>query len=430
MALLLVIPLVVGVAAPPPTRGDELSDARTLQKQIAQKIAHQRSEIARLKTLQANLSTHITATAGTLGEVNANLSTTRRKVARLSDEISQVRAVYLDLVAQVKDLDAQIVSLEAQQTLKAQELADRKAMLTLRLRDAYRTDRTPIFQQLLSAGSIADVFEDVGSYLDFGSQDRDLALQIEQDQQTLATLHETLTDARAAKAELRAQTLDQKKQLDAQMKDLRTAQAHLAVLQQRTRDLLTRQKTAWSKMHTTTRNLNAMLAREYADQQRLATKIKRLLAARIAYGHNIPSAYNGTLHWPMAGSVTQEFGCTGFAWEPPLGSCSHFHQGIDVAAPKYTPIRAAGAGTVVFAGPNPYDADPKAWIVIIAHSQNLQTWYAHVDNAAHPIAVHAGQVVAAGAVIAYEGMTGHTTGPHLHWAVMFNGQFVNPRLFT
>ena len=125
----------------------------------------------------------------------------------------------------------------------------------------------------------------------------------------------------------------------------------------------------------------------------------------------------------MVGRVTQEFGCTGLIWEPPLGSCAHFHTGIDIAAPKYTPIRAAGAGRVVYAGP----LSDGAWVVIIAHSQSLETWYAHMQPT-YP--VHAGQQVAAGQVIGYEGNTGHSTGAHLHWAVRFNGAFVNPRLFV
>ncbi len=54
----------------------------------------------------------------------------------------------------------------------------------------------------------------------------------------------------------------------------------------------------------------------------------------------------------MAGDVTQNFGCTGFAWEPPLGSCAHFHSGIDIVAPYGTPVRASGDGTVVYIGWN------------------------------------------------------------------------------
>ena len=65
-------------------------------------------------------------------------------------------------------------------------------------------------------------------------------------------------------------------------------------------------------------------------------------------------------------------------------------------------------------------------MVIIAHSSNLLTLYGHVKT---HIPVHAGQHVVAGQLIAYVGMTGNTTGPHLHWAVKLNDHWVNPRLF-
>jgi murein DD-endopeptidase MepM/ murein hydrolase activator NlpD len=132
----------------------------------------------------------------------------------------------------------------------------------------------------------------------------------------------------------------------------------------------------------------------------------------------------------MVGVITQEFGCTGFSWEPPLGSCRHFHRGIDIAAPLYRPIRAAGDGVVLIAGPAPYErGSNRAWIIVIAHSSRLVTWYGHVDNRLHPPAVRVGEHVSACQIVAYEGMTGRTTGPHLHWAVQFDGKFVNPRLF-
>jgi murein DD-endopeptidase MepM/ murein hydrolase activator NlpD len=128
----------------------------------------------------------------------------------------------------------------------------------------------------------------------------------------------------------------------------------------------------------------------------------------------------------MAGTVTQPFGCTGFSWEPPYGSCAHFHQGIDIVADYGTPVHASGDGKVVYCGWNYADGADPAWIVIIAHSQSLETWYAHmVPNCpANP-----GSTVQSGEVIGHEGNTGHSTGAHLHWAVRFNGDFVNPRLF-
>jgi murein DD-endopeptidase MepM/ murein hydrolase activator NlpD len=167
------------------------------------------------------------------------------------------------------------------------------------------------------------------------------------------------------------------------------------------------------------------IAATNAAKQKLAHRISELVAAQYAHG-NIPSQYNGTLVWPMSGAVTQDFGCTGVVFEPPLGSCAHFHQGIDIVSAYGTDVHASGAGRVVYCGWNYADGADPAWIVIIAHSQQLETWYAHmIPNCPAP----AGSSVSQGQVIGHEGNTGHSTGAHLHWAVRFNGNFVNPRLF-
>jgi murein DD-endopeptidase MepM/ murein hydrolase activator NlpD len=109
--------------------------------------------------------------------------------------------------------------------------------------------------------------------------------------------------------------------------------------------------------------------------------------------------------------------------EPPLGSCDHFHRGIDIANAAGTPIRASAPGKVVLAGRSPYDP---AYIVVIAHSSHLVTWYGHVQT---KIPVKVGQYVGKGQLIAYEGCTGWCTGPHVHWAVQLDDNWVNPRLF-
>ncbi len=66
--------------------------------------------------------------------------------------------------------------------------------------------------------------------------------------------------------------------------------------------------------------------------------------------------------------------------------------------------------------------------MIIAHAENLRTWYAHVDND-RPPPVRPGQFVRQGEIIAYTGSTGRSTGYHTDWRIELNGTFVNPRLF-
>jgi len=429
LALVLVLPLLVGIAGPPSARGDELSDAIARQKALAARVKEQREQVAKIRALQGGLAQEISSTQTALLGINTNLAQTKGRITKIAGQIGRVRAVYYDLVAQVELLDRQVVAIEQEQAEKVTELRERKAMLAARVREAYRTDRTPLVQTVLSAGTFADLLQDVGSYLDLGAQDRDLATRIQADARTLDSLRGLLLDTRIAREDLRKETLAQKRQLDARLKDLRAAKARLAELQRETARQLAIQRANFAQMARNKSALATAIARDVAAQRKLSRQIKALVARQRRLG-NIPSVYNGTLRWPLAGIVTQEYGCTGFGAEPQVGSCAHFHQGIDLAAPMYTPIRAAGDGVVVFAGPNPYDPYPKAWIVIIAHSGSLQTWYAHVDNGAHAPVVSAGQAVSAGQVIAYIGMTGRTTGPHLHWAVMFNGSFANPRLFV
>jgi len=429
LAFLLVIPLVVGVAAPPRVSGDDLASAQARQQALQQKIADQKAEVARLQGLQAGLSSDIASTSRALGGINTDLAATKKRISGLTTKIAAVQAVYKDLVGQLGLLDRQVVALGQEQAEKAQELADRKAMLAARVREAYRTDRTPIIQQLLAAGSIADVMQDVGSYLDLGGQDQAMAARITQDQQALDALQALLVETRAAKDDLRQETLAQKRQLDGQMADLRTAQARLAALQAETARQLAIQRATWAKISKNAASAKQALAADAKAQRELAAQIATLLERQRQFG-NVPSAFNGTLIWPLNGRITQDFGCTGFAWEPPSGSCSHFHQGIDIVAPAGTSVRAAADGVVLFVGFNGNDPPgSQAWIVVIAHSQSLQTWYAHGEPIAPP-GVYAGATVHAGQVIMYEGCTGMCTGPHLHWAVMYNGDFANPRLFV
>jgi len=417
LLLLLVVPLMGGVFVAPAGRvaGDELSDAISKQQAIQKQIKAQKDQVAQLNGFQADLRAEIASTARALRAINADLGALRIRVNAMAKQIDEVKAKYEALVKELETLDGQLVLVEAQEVAKRQQLSDRRAYLATRLRNAYDTDRTSMLTE-------------VSYQLDIGEQDRALAEQIIEDQETLAALHQTVVETRTETNVLRQETAVQKQDLDKQMADLQAAQAQLKKLERETARALARQKATFAKVARNKANLQKAMAAAAASQRALAAKIDRLVREQARQGR-IPSEYNGTLEWPMAGSVTQNFGCTGFAWEPPLGDCDHFHKGIDIAAPMYTPIRAAGSGTVVFAGPNPFDPYPKAWIVIIAHSANLQTWYGHVDNSVRRPTVQAGQWVRAGQVIAYNGMTGRTTGPHLHWMTEFNGGFANPRLF-
>ena len=430
--LLFLLTSVLGglfVGTPPgAVRADDLADAIAKQRAVESQIAKQKAQIAALTKSQKALSGELKKTTATLNSINADLTAVRTQVVQMTVDVAVAQGHVDELDAQVAKLDVQLEEVQAREAAKLVELNERKQVLAERIRLAYDTDRQSLLETMLSSETFTDVLSEVSYHLDLAEQDKLLAEQIVADQKVLTVIHATVEATREQTDLLRGAADEQRVALDAQLADLAAARDRLAALEAETQRLLQEQQAAYAQLAKDKAALAAQVAAAEKAEAALQKEIDRLIAEQNR-GGNIPSQYNGTLEWPMAGRITQEYGCTGFSWEPPKGNCAHFHSGIDIAAPMYTPVRASGPGVVVFAGPNPYDPRPKAWIVIIAHSSNLVTWYAHVDNNKHPIKVRAGQAVVTGQVIAYNGMTGRTTGPHLHWMVEFNGNFVNPRLF-
>ena len=428
--MLLLLPLVFGaIGAPvtaPTAHGDELSQARARSARLKRDVAAQRAQVARLQRLQTGLADDIQATAREIRSVNADSAELSKRITKLTAQIADVQAEYDRLVTMLAGLDQSLVELESQEDAKRRELAERKGLLAERIRSAYDTDRTSLLESILSGGTFTDVLAEMSYFIDVGEQDESLARQIADDQETLAALHQAVADMRTETNQLRQETAAQKRSLDRSRKDLLAAKERLEAIEARVREELEKQKAAFADLSKDKQAAREALAKAQAAQKRLENRIATLVRQR--YQSRIPSVYNGTLRWPMTGTITQSFGCTGFGWEPRVGRCAHFHRGIDIVAPYGTKVRAAGAGTVVYVGWNYADGYDPAWIVVIAHSASLQTWYAHL-RPVRPAGIRAGARVRAGQVIGYEGNTGHSTGAHLHWAVMYRGSFANPRLF-
>jgi murein DD-endopeptidase MepM/ murein hydrolase activator NlpD len=424
---LLLLSLFAGLLGTPVATGDDLADAIARQKALQAKIAAEKREVAKLSAKQASLGGEIAATQRTLRGINTDLAAVKARVATIAANIALTRASYQDLVNQLADIDQQLRGLEEEETRRRQALFDRKELLAARIREAYSVGQTTLLETFLSSQSFSDVVTQVGYYVDVGTQDEALAAQIAGDVRDIASLHQAVLGVRASTETLRDGVVAQKDQLDAQLVQLKAAEAAVRALQKKAQAQLDAQRGRYDELASNKATLAAAIRRAAAAKAALQRRIDRLVAAQRTRGR-IPSAYNGTLSWPMGGDISQEFGCTGVIFEPRVGNCSHFHQGIDVVAPYGTPIRAAGPGVVVYVGWNYADGYDPAWIVIIAHSSALQTWYAHMTPTA-PSGIRAGASVTEGQIIGYEGNTGHSTGAHLHWAVRFNGTFANPRLF-
>ena len=427
LGVFLLAPGVVLQAPITPVRADALSDAIAEQQRLAKLIAAQKAQLTKLAAQQAALKSQIAATQQNLTGVRTSIDEAQKQVAALLAEMVVVKARYDGLSARQVLLQTRLAQLTNEQSAKERELEVRQQVLAGRLVAAYETDQTPLLQKILTAHSLTDALSDVSYYGALSAADKELADEIKSDQQVLVEMSKTVEMATRANAQLQGEVVSQRMQLGDQQAQLTEAQDQLAALKTQLEAQLAQQKAAEAKLAQNQSALNAAITSNGAALDELGAKIDQLVGEQGRQG-KIPSQFSGTLKWPMGGEITQEFGCTGVASEPRVGSCAHFHQGIDIAAPCLTPVYAAGAGVVVFAGYNPYDAAPQAWLVIIAHSTSLVTWYAHMTGRA-PAGIYVGASVAAGQLVGTENTTGHSSGCHLHWAARVNGVFMNPRMF-
>ncbi|MGQ0645915.1 MAG: M23 family metallopeptidase [Elusimicrobiota bacterium] len=138
--------------------------------------------------------------------------------------------------------------------------------------------------------------------------------------------------------------------------------------------------------------------------------LARIQEERISFRHT-PNA------WPLDGYVTSHFG----GRLSPFSGVAEWHNGMDIAAPAGTPVRATADGTVHLAG----WSGGYGKVVVLDHGTGYSTRYGHNRQ----ILVKKGDRVKRGQIIALVGSTGHATGPHCHYEIWLNGRCVNPRPF-
>ena len=122
----------------------------------------------------------------------------------------------------------------------------------------------------------------------------------------------------------------------------------------------------------------------------------------------------GTFRWPTSGRITSYFG----GRKSPGGIGSTNHKGIDIAAPRGTPVYAADGGTVTYSG----WMSGYGYTIRIDHGNGYVTYYAHNSS----LVAKVGQHVYKGQQIAKVGSTGNSTGNHCHFEVRYNGVAKNP----
>jgi murein DD-endopeptidase MepM/ murein hydrolase activator NlpD len=392
--LLLCLACVLFLAAP--AAGE---DIHRKKREIDERISTLHSKVAQAKTQEGVLTQEITV-------VDAKITALEDDVAHAQNRLTTLEG---ELAASQRRLD-RVTQLFTVQTRRLVELRRDYGIALGRLQrrvvDAYETPNVGAIDVVLSATSMGAMLDDVEYVQQLGRQDKRLSDQ--------------LHAARKAMHAAREQTRTLKNQVAAETAAIRTrTEEQHAVTQQ----LISTQQQLATALDSKRSTLSSIKVNEkaFAEEANKLAAVSASLAARIrAAESRAPAPPTGTpavsssgLIWPVSGPITSPYGprCL------PNGDCS-FHPGVDIGASSGTPIRAAAAGTVIYAG----------WLggygnlVVIDHGNGLATAYGHQSS----IAAANGAWVSQGQVIGYVGCTGYCFGPHLHFEVRVNGEPVNP----
>jgi murein DD-endopeptidase MepM/ murein hydrolase activator NlpD len=308
------------------------------------------------------------------------------------------------LSAQIDELQQEIEFLEEQIAIKEDEIIIMEYLIELKredvnLRTEYLNHR---LVQIYMDGDVPllDVLMESADITDFLTRFDMMTTLVDNDMVLLKELEE-------ARAELEYQrlTLEQTRTLLEEDKETSEAKKHELQVQWDVNNELVK-KLASDKV--------ALEAAE-AELAAASEQIKRYVAD---IQRKYPSQYmgDGTMGWPLPGHnrITSEYGMRAH----PILKTRIFHSGLDIAAPKDTPVRAAETGVVIMAGS--YGGYGNT--VIIDHGGKVATQYSHMNK----IKVKVGDVVLKGSEVGGVGTTGLSTGYHLHFEIMVDGATVNP----
>ena len=309
---------------------------------------------------------------GQLGSARARLGTLDRTIAGQSKRLERLRGEYRIALTR----------------------------LERRVRELYMTDGPDTLAFVLGTASFTDLIDNLDLLDRIGRQDERIATSVK-------SARDGVADARRRTRAARAEAA----RVEAAISSATTEQRGIVTRLVASRDALV---AARSEKTTTLASIrsdrDSTLAEIDALEQQSAALEARIREAqqRSSVPAVVAPSGSGVLGWPVSGPVTSGFGVR---W-------GRMHEGIDIAVGEGTPVRAAAAGTVIYAG----------WmsgygnLVAVDHGNGLSTAYAHNSS----LAVSVGQSVAAGEIVSYSGNTGNSTGPHVHFEVRVDGSAVDP----
>jgi murein DD-endopeptidase MepM/ murein hydrolase activator NlpD len=401
ITLVVVVAMVLGASVPTAAAAKKESQADRQRRERREQI---KAQISNLKDQVKEASEEESELLGRLDDVQSRRADLDADVADLDDQISDVQQ---DIDAASTEFDRLTAGLvQAQLRLDAATEQERVARDELRDRavEAYiNNPHLTAAGMVMEAGSLRELAAGRDYYRAIVASRRDSLERYSSLKDQTEALRKDVEDKRTSAKAQHDVVLGQRKKLEA-------ARARHDVVRQEVVAQEREQESVLDQL----RDRKAEFQGQIAALQTESSAISQLLQG-IQVGQIVIPPGSGRLATPVPGArITSTFGPR----THPIFGDVRTHTGVDFGVGSGTPIRAAGDGTVVYAGPRGGYGNT----TIIDHGSSLATLYAHQSN----IHVSVGQRVSRGQVIGAVGSTGYSTGPHLHFEVRVNGTPVDP----
>ena len=355
-----------------------------------------------------------------IGALNEDISAKNQLIGQYEAEITQ-------LEDEINQTNAQIDSLNA----KIDETYD---LLVERMRASYMAGETSSLEILLGAEDYESFLTRLELVQAISRHDAQVIESLENEIKSLNEMLESITQKKTEQEEKKAAIEAEKAEIVSKRSEVQSSRNEIASKQATMEKKVGQIESVISKLDASTAAYREAIASIQAAEE----EYNRQQAALLSQGSGIIEGGDSIGDYPVSSKgmilPLQYSGVVASAW---WGSYSG-HKGIDLITKGATgntygkAIRAAAAGTVVFAGGGSGSSWSYGNFVTIDHGNGVSTRYAHCSS----VAVSSGSHVAQGQIIAYVGNTGNVyprpssdnphAGAHLHFEVIINGSRVNP----
>lgn len=332
-------------------------------------------------------------------------------IKKLDEKKQEIELKISDYTEKIDKIQKNIAKVEIE--LKAAEIVEKEQydIMKKRIKYMYENGESEYLEVILGSASVEDLLNQ-GEYMSKISDYDNTLLERYQQAKEIVEAKKIEKEEKLAELNIALEELEVKKSENERLAEAKNAQIEkFAALIKAAGKKISEYDLEIVQMENYIDKLIAEAER--AERERREREAAASQAAYIPASSKVSAA---GMIWPMPSSsyITSGFG---YRSEVMAGSGT-FHNGIDIAVNAGTPIIAAKAGRVISASYH-YSMGNH---VILDHGNGVYTIYMHSSK----LLVSVGQEVSQGQTIALVGSTGMSTGPHLHFSVKLNGQYVNP----